>query len=125
LKRIFFVEDNDDNAEVIEGMIQRCGYETLRAATGEELLHLLSENIPDLILVDIELPGINGRDLLQIFRADPRFAHLPIVAMSGGMGGSRENYLSFGFNDFLAKPFRTPELKAVLVAQLEPAACNK
>lgn len=125
MKRIFFAEDNEDNAEVIEEMLRRCGYDTVRTATGEELLSLLEKGAPNLVLLDIELPGMDGRELLEVLRRDRRYSHLPIVAMSGGMGGNRDNYISIGFNDFLPKPFRTAELKAVLAALLEPAACTK
>ena len=102
---ILIVEDNEKNLKLVRDVLQVKGYETLEAGTAEEALKIAHAQIPQLILMDIQLPGMNGIEALQALRAEPRTAGIPIVAITASvMQSDRQEIMSVGFDGFIEKP---------------------
>jgi two-component system cell cycle response regulator DivK len=111
---ILIVEDNDKNLKLVRDVLQAKGYSTVEAMTGEEGVRVARERLPDLILMDIQLPGINGIEALQILRADPLTARIPVAAVTASvMQHDRSNITAAGFDEYIGKPI---ELKAFLAS---------
>jgi two-component system cell cycle response regulator DivK len=103
--RILVVEDNERNMKLFCDLLQASGYHTLEATTGESAVELALEHGPDLVLMDIPLPDIDGVDALGRLRADERSATLPVLALTAqAMEGDRERFLAAGFDGYLSKP---------------------
>ena len=103
--QILVVEDNERNMKLFRDVLQASGYRTLEAATGERAVELVFEHRPDLVLMDIQLPDIDGVEALERLRADERFSSLPVLALTAqAMEGDRERFLAAGFDDYLSKP---------------------
>ena len=117
-KRILVADDQPAARELLRAVLSGSGYEVVEAADGAEALDRASESEPDLILLDIHMPRRDGFSACAELRLDPRFAGLPIVAMTAGlMGGERERALASGFTEFLSKPVSMATLRGI-VAQL-------
>jgi two-component system cell cycle response regulator DivK len=105
MKRILIVEDNEKNMKLARDVLQAKGYATLEATTGEEGVRLAREHKPDLVLMDIQLPGISGIEALQQLRGDPSTASIPILALTASVTpGDRSKITAAGFDAFLGKP---------------------
>ena len=103
--QILVVEDNERNMKLFCDLLQASGYHTLEATTGESAVELALEHGPDLVLMDIQLPDIDGVEALDRLRADERFATLPVLALTAqAMEGDRERFLAAGFDGYLSKP---------------------
>jgi two-component system cell cycle response regulator DivK len=103
--RILVVEDNERNMKLFCDLLEASGYHTLEATTGESAVELALEHGPDLVLMDIQLPDIDGVDALGRLRADERSATLPVLALTAqAMEGDRERFLAAGFDGYLSKP---------------------
>jgi CheY-like chemotaxis protein len=105
--RILVVDDSDDLRSFLVLLLERSGgYETLEAATGEEVVEKAISGRPDLILMDIILPGINGVDATKAIRNNPSTAQIPIIAYSAlPLVGWKEQALKAGMVEYLQKPF--------------------
>lgn len=104
MKRIAVVEDNPDNRLLVYAILED-RYSVLEYESGVEALPGILADAPDLVLLDISLPGMDGTDVLARLRADPRTAKLPMVALTAhAMAGDREKYLAAGFDDYISKP---------------------
>ena len=104
-KIILSVEDNEINQEIIDAAVKNCGFHILNAYSAEEALCLLDKYKVDLILMDIQLPGMNGYDLTRQIRKDARYQNTPIIAMTAyAMEEDRKRCLQSGMNDFISKP---------------------
>ncbi len=102
---ILIVEDNEKNLKLVRDVLQFKGYRTLEAGTAGEGLRLAAEHRPDLILMDIQLPDLNGDEVLQRLRAEPATAAIRVVALTAqAMAGDRERLLGAGFDGYLTKP---------------------
>lgn len=102
---ILIVEDNDKNLKLVRDVLQVKGYETCEAATAEDGLRIAHERMPDLVLMDIQLPGMDGIEALKALRAEPRTATLPVVAITASvMQQDRQEILRAGFDGFIEKP---------------------
>ena len=102
---ILIVEDNDKNLKLVRDVLQVKGYETLDAGTAEEGLKLARARKPNLILMDIQLPGMSGIEALKALRAEPATAAIPVVAiMASVMQQDRQQIMSAGFDGFIEKP---------------------
>jgi CheY-like chemotaxis protein len=111
--RIWVVEDNDTNWELVEFLLTEAGDAVTRAANGEELRELATGAPPDLILMDMNLPGASGLELVTELRADARFGAVPIVALTAhAMRGDRERFLAAGCSGYIAKPIETGSFAA-------------
>lgn len=109
------VEDNEINQEIIEEAVKGCGFHLLTAGSGEEALVLIEKYQVDLILMDIQMTGMNGYELTQIIRQKERLKNIPIIAMTAyAMEEDRSRCLEAGMNDYIAKPINIKELERVL-----------
>jgi two-component system cell cycle response regulator DivK len=107
---VLVVEDNDKNMKLFRDVLQATGYRTLEATTGEDALALAAEHGPDLVLMDSQLPGIDGVETLRRLRADERTVDTPVVALTAqAMAGDRERFLEAGFDGYISKPVDVPE----------------
>lgn len=105
MKRVLVIEDNTDNQELIRYILIRSGYEAISASTGEEGLELAVRERPDFILMDIDLPGIDGLETTRRIRATGANGSLPIIAITSyAMCGDMEQILAAGCNGYLEKP---------------------
>ena len=104
MKTIAVVEDNVDNRMLL-GAILADSYRIVEYDTGPEALAGMRQERPDLVLLDISLPGMDGTELLRQIRSDPAFRGLPVIALTAhAMTGDRERYLAQGFDHYVAKP---------------------
>ena len=109
-ERILIAEDNEKNIKLFRDVLQLSGYETLEASTGEQAIELATLHRPDLVLMDIRLPGTDGLEALRRLREDERTADIPIVALTAqAMAGDRERFLEAGFNGYVSKPVNVVE----------------
>ena len=103
--QILVVEDNKKNMKLFREVLQAKGYRTLGATTGTEAVELAAEHGPDLVLMDIQLPDIDGVEALGRLRADRRTASIPVLALTAqAMAGDRERFLTAGFDGYISKP---------------------
>ncbi len=110
-ERILVVEDNEKNMKLFRDVLVATGYRTLEATTGGEAVDMASEHTPDLVLMDIQLPDLDGVEALHRLRADARTATIPIVALTAqAMHGDRERFLAEGFDGYVSKPVNVREL---------------
>jgi two-component system cell cycle response regulator DivK len=110
MKTVLIVEDNDKNMKLARDVLQAKGYATLEAVTGEEGVRLAKEKTPDLVLMDIQLPGINGIEAFRQLRADARTAAIPVVALTASVTPSDRTQINqAGFSAFLGKPINLKE----------------
>ena len=117
---VLIVEDNEKNLKLVRDVLQVKGYETIEAVTGEDGLALARERKPDLILMDIQLPGINGIDALKTLRADAATAHIPAIAVTASvMQQDRKLITEAGFDAYLSKPLDLREFLATVNKFLE------
>ena len=118
--QILVVEDNGKNMKLFRDVLLAKGYRTLAATTGEEAVALAVEHSPDLVLMDIQLPGIDGVAALGRLRADDRTASVPVVALTAqAMEGDRERFLAAGFDGYLSKPVNLAEFVATVESYCE------
>jgi two-component system cell cycle response regulator DivK len=107
---VLIVEDNEKNMKLARDVLQAKGYRTLEAPTGEEGVRLAREQLPDLVLMDIQLPGISGIEALQQIRSDARTARIPVVALTASVTPTDRRAISAaGFEAFLSKPINLRE----------------
>ena len=117
---ILIVEDNAANLKLVTLLLERAGHAVLQAKDGEEGLRLAREAGPDLVLMDIQMPGIDGLEATRRLRADPATAGLRILALTAlAMRGDDERILASGCDGYIAKPFRYQELLQQVAAALE------
>ena len=103
--QILVVEDNEKNMKLFRDVLLAAGYRTLEATTGGEAVALALGHSPDLVLMDIQLPDIDGVEALGRLRADGRTASVPVLALTAqAMEGDRERFLAAGFDGYISKP---------------------
>lgn len=101
---IALVEDNADNRLLVQAILDD-RYEVVEYETGQAALDGLAESVPDLVLLDISLPEMDGTEVLRRIRQDPRLASIPVIALTAhAMAGDRERFLGEGFDEYLTKP---------------------
>jgi two-component system cell cycle response regulator DivK len=107
---ILIVEDNEKNLTLLRDLLQFKGYRTLEAGTAEVGIALASAHRPDLILMDIQLPGMDGLAALGRLKAEPSTAAIPVIALTAfAMKDDRERFLGAGFDGYLGKPINVKE----------------
>jgi two-component system, cell cycle response regulator DivK len=120
MSTILIVEDNDKNMKLVRDVLQAKGFTTLEAGTAEDGVRLAGEHMPDLILMDIHLPGISGVDALKLLRADASTAHIPIAAVTASvMQQDRAMIMDAGFDAYVSKPISLKEFLDTVRALLE------
>ena len=104
-EQILVVEDNEKNMKLFRDVLDATGYRTLEAATGARAVELAGEHRPDLVLMDIQLPDMNGVEALSRLRAHELTASIPVLALTAqAMHGDRERFLAAGFDGYFSKP---------------------
>ena len=120
---ILVVEDNDENWDMIARRLERRGYRVVRAADGQEAVEMAARERPDLILMDVSLPVMDGLEATRRIRARAQAQTIPIIALTAhAMSGDRDRALQAGCDDYHAKPVELPRLLAQMEALLAKAA---
>jgi two-component system, cell cycle response regulator DivK len=110
MSTVLIIEDNDKNMKLARDVLQAKGYQTLEAVTGEDGVKLAHANVPDLVLMDIQLPGINGIEAFKQIRADAKTARVPVVALTASVTPTdRSAITAAGFDAFIGKPINLKE----------------
>jgi len=116
---VLIVEDNERNMRLMRLLLRPLGYNLLEAVDGREALATLERTTPDIILVDIQLPDVDGLEITRQLRAQPRFAATPIVALTAyAMPGDREMFLRAGCTGYVAKPIDTHAFPDLIASYL-------
>ena len=119
--KILYVEDNDDNVYMLKNRLSRAGFTVFIATNGALGIALATSEQPDLILMDVTLPDINGEEATRRLKADPATRCIPVIALTANaMSGDREKALAAGRDDFDTKPVELPRLLGKIRA-LAPA----
>ena len=114
-EQILVVEDNERNMKLVRDVLRAKGYRTLEATTGGRAIELATEHEPEVVLMDIQLPDIDGVETLKRLRADGRTESIPVLALTAqAMQGDRERFLAAGFDAYLSKPVDVVELVDVV-----------
>lgn len=122
MKKILVAEDNPANRELMGEVLSGRGYEVIEACDGQEALQKIEETNPDLVLLDIQLPILDGFAVLQQIRQMPRFANLRVVAVTANaMKEDREKGAKAGFDAYISKPIDVAALRTQVAELLGPA----
>ena len=117
---ILIVEDNEKNRKLVRDVLQHTGYKTLEAETGEDGVRLAQESSPALILMDIQLPGMNGIEALGRLRADPKTKKIPVIAVTASaMTHDRAKIMASGFDGYQSKPINVKEFLVAVREMLD------
>ena len=112
-KQILIVEDREDNRRILRDLFASAGYELIEAESGEEALLALATSRPDLILMDIQLPVMDGYEATRQIRANPELSSIPIIAVTSyALAGNEAKALATGCNAYISKPFSPRALLA-------------
>ena len=121
-RTILYIEDNEYNRKIVRQLLGRTSYQLVEAVDGESGVALAQQLVPQLILMDVQLPKMSGLDATRALKADPRTSHIPIIVITSfALSGDREKAAAAGADSYLAKPYSPRELLA-LVRQYLPEA---
>ena len=110
-KTILLVDDHEDNRVALLAVLEREGYGTLDAANGRDAVELVRRHMPDLVLMDLAMPVMDGRQAMRVLRDDPRTAGVPIVVLTAmALSVDRDRMIAEGFDGLLIKPCMPPHL---------------
>ncbi len=119
---IFIVDDDPDVRDLVEYKLVQNGHDVLCATNGQDALRLVPEVMPELLLLDVMMPGISGFDVLETLRADASTRELPIIMLTAkAQEADTDRGFTLGANDYVLKPFSPRELMSRVSAQLVPA----
>ena len=117
---LLIVEDNEKNLKLVRDVLQYKGYQTIEAGTGEDGVRLAKARIPDLVLMDIQLPGIDGITALGQLRADAATRVIPVIAVTASvMTHDRQKIMAAGFDGYQSKPIRLKDFLQAVRAMLD------
>ncbi len=112
-KRIMMVEDQEDNRQILRDLLGSVGYDLIEAWDGETALTTLASQRPDLILMDIQLPGIDGYEVTRRIKADPGLRGIPIIAVTSyALSGDDDKAFKAGCDAYISKPYSPRQLLA-------------
>jgi two-component system cell cycle response regulator DivK len=112
-KRILVVEDTEDNRRILRDLLTAAGYDLIEATDGAAGVAMAQQHKPDLVLMDIQLPVIDGYEATRRIKADPALTHIPIVAVTSyALSGDEEKARAAGCDAYVAKPFSPRQLLA-------------
>ncbi len=121
-KRILVIEDHVDNRQIMNDTLSAAGFEVIEAITGDAGVAMAESERPDLILMDIQLPGIDGYEATRLIKARPALRHIPIIVVTSyALSGDDVKAKAAGCDAYLAKPFRPRQLLAT-VCEFLPVA---
>jgi two-component system, cell cycle response regulator DivK len=119
-KKILLVEDNPATMDVVEKELEFLGYDTITADDGRKAVEMAEAHMPDVIIMDISLPQMDGLEATALIRENPKTKSIPILAATArALPGDREKCIQGGCNDYIAKPFTHRELGAALKRLLD------
>lgn len=119
MAKILLIEDNEMNRDMLSRRLQRKGYDVLIAVDGAEGVALAKDQLPDLILMDMSLPIVDGWEATRQLKADTKTKHIPIIAQTAhAMSGDREKCIAAGCDDYATKPVELPTLLAKIEKHL-------
>jgi len=107
---ILIAEDYDDNRELLRLVLSAAGYDVREARNGHECVKVARENPPDLVMVDLSMPELDGWGAFHALKSDPVTATIPCVAVTAQADSARQRILESGFDGFVGKPFKTDDL---------------
>ncbi|HYM07337.1 MAG TPA: response regulator [Terriglobales bacterium] len=120
MKKVLVADDNPVSRELIREILEAEDCEVIEAGNGHEALEKVREHQPDLALLDIQMPILDGNAVIRELREDPRFANLPVVALTAyAMQGDREKALALGFTSYITKPIDIPGFRSQVARLLE------
>ena len=120
-ERILVIEDHEDNRRILRDLLTSAGYEPLEAVTGEEGVALAETHRPDLILMDIQLPGLDGYEATRRIKANPALRHIPVIAVTSyALSGDDVKAREAGCDAYVTKPF-SPRALLAKVREYLPA----
>ena len=112
-KRILVIEDHEDNRRILRDLLTSAGYEPIEAVTGEEGVNLAESHRPDLILMDIQLPGLDGYEATRRIKANPALRQIPVIAVTSyALSGDEVKAKEAGCDAYVTKPFSPRALLA-------------
>jgi two-component system cell cycle response regulator DivK len=119
-KRILSIEDQVDNRQIVRDLMASAGYQVIEAVRGDQGVSLAEECNPDLILMDIQLPGLDGYEATRRIKANPKLRRIPIIVVTSyALSGDEEKARAAGCDAYLAKPFDAMKLLAVVRQYLD------
>ena len=119
---ILIAEDYDDNRELLRIVLNAAGYEVHEAKNGAECVEIARRSPPDLVMVDLSMPELDGWGVFRELKSDPATAAIPCVAVTAHVDSDRQRVLKSGFDAFVGKPFRTDELLATVKNLIQKSA---
>jgi len=112
MKTVLVADDKPEGRELVRTVLEKSGYTVLEARDGVEAVRFAREKSPDLIILDLHMPGLDGFGVLEELRREAQFARTPIMALTASaMHGDRERALSIGFTGYVTKPIRLSALR--------------
>ena len=122
MKKILLVEDNEMNRDMLSRRLMRNGYEVVLAVDGEQAVSVANADLPDLVLMDMSLPVIDGWEATRRIKAVAATAHIPVIALTAhAMAGDREKAIAAGCDDYDTKPIELARLLGKIEALLDRA----
>ncbi|HZO39360.1 MAG TPA: response regulator [Methylomirabilota bacterium] len=114
-RTVLHIEDNEYNRKIVRQLLSRTSFRLLEAVDGEEGLKVAQRELPDLILMDVQLPKLSGLDATRLLRADPRTANIPLVVVTSfALSGDDRRAMDAGASAYLAKPYSPRDLMALI-----------
>ena len=118
-EKILIVEDNEFNLELITDILKLKAYQIISTDNGEDAIRLTKQTHPDLILMDIQLPGMDGYEATRRIKSNPELKHIPVVAITSyAMKGDKEKVIAAGCDGYIVKPINTRELPGLVAEYL-------
>jgi two-component system, cell cycle response regulator DivK len=125
-KRALIIEDNDHNMMLLKDILEYAGFETAGANNGETGVRLATEWLPDIILMDIQMPVMDGFEAIKLLKADARTKGIPVMGVTSmAMVGDQELVLKAGFDSYIAKPYNIAEIAAQVKSLLLSGSLNR
>ncbi|MGE5403362.1 MAG: response regulator [Candidatus Saccharibacteria bacterium] len=116
---ILVVEDESNSRELVEKILQHSGYSVISAVNGQKCLEVLETETPDLIVMDLSMPFLDGWETTRIIKSKPHLAHIPVIAVTAhAMVEEKRRAIDSGCNEYLTKPYRPAELVTLVKSLL-------
>jgi two-component system cell cycle response regulator DivK len=117
---VLYIEDNEYNRKIVRQLLSRTAHRLIEAVDGETGVAQAQQELPDLILMDVQLPKMSGLDATRILKTDPRTKHIPIIVITSfALSGDQEKAVAAGADNYLAKPY-SPRALMALIRQYLP-----